>query len=346
VRSCYGDDELYTALAERAIARWRDWNTEFGESLYHEVGVMFLRQAEMQPGNFEYESFRLLSERKHKVEKITSARLRERFPAWNAERFQDGFYDPEGGYAESGRVVSALLKRAASFGVAVREKSQFSHLDETDNGAKGAVLGDGTRLKADKVIIAAGAWTPHLLPFTNSFLRSTGHPLFHLKPNDPQPFAPERFPMFGGDITSTGYYGFPIGREGVVKIGRHGPGREMSPALAERVVSPEEEAGLREFVGWAFPALADAPIVQSRLCFYCDTHDGDFWIAEDPDRAGLIIAAGDSGHGFKFAPVLGEIIADAVEGKKNALLERFRWRPEIRSGLSKEAARFAGENGT
>src|SRR5438445_8143966 len=84
VRSCYGGDELYTALAERAVSRWREWNNEFDTTLYHEVGVMFLRQAEMQPGTFEYESFRLLSERKHKVERITPERLRQKFPAWNA----------------------------------------------------------------------------------------------------------------------------------------------------------------------------------------------------------------------------------------------------------------------
>jgi glycine/D-amino acid oxidase-like deaminating enzyme len=73
---------------------------------------------------------------------------------------------------------------------------------------------------------------------------------------------------------------------------------------------------------------------------YCDTHDGDFWIAPDPERPGLVVVTGDSGHGFKFAPVLGEIIADAVESKTNPFLEKFRWRPEVRAGAGKEAARF------
>jgi glycine/D-amino acid oxidase-like deaminating enzyme len=76
---------------------------------------------------------------------------------------------------------------------------------------------------------------------------------------------------------------------------------------------------------------------------YCDTSDGHFWIARDPKREGLVIAAGDCGHGFKFAPVLGEIIADAVEGKSNPLLQKFRWRPEVKSGEQKEAARFRPE---
>jgi glycine/D-amino acid oxidase-like deaminating enzyme len=113
----------------------------------------------------------------------------------------------------------------------------------------------------------------------------------------------------------------------------------MSPDSSQRCVTQEEENRLRNFLAPRLPALADAPIVYTRLCMYCDTHDGDFWIASDPERAGLVIAAGDNGHGFKFAPVLGELIADAAEGKANPLLEKFRWRPEVRAGSSKEAAR-------
>ena len=141
------------------------------------------------------------------------------------------------------------------------------------------------------------------------------------------------------------YYGFPIGREGVVKIGSHGIGREMSPDSPERLVTAEEESKLRDFVSATFPTLSNAPIVFTRLCLYCDTHDGNFWIAPDPERAGLVIAAGDSGHGFKFAPVLGEVVADVVEGKDNPLAEKFRWRPEVRAGESKEAARFVPSDG-
>jgi sarcosine oxidase/L-pipecolate oxidase len=75
---------------------------------------------------------------------------------------------------------------------------------------------------------------------------------------------------------------------------------------------------------------------------YCETHDGHFWIARDPDRKGLVIAAGDCGHGFKFAPVLGEIIGDAVEEKPNPILKKFRWRPEVVAGTATDAARFQG----
>ena len=340
VRAAYGANEEYTALAERSIKLWREWNKEFGVEPYHEVGVMFVRQREMKPGDFEYESFKILKQRGHKVERMNSARLWKRFPAWNPGLYRDGVLELEAGYAESDRVVATLIERAKSLGVELREGVRFCELDQSDDRVKGIVMEDRQRILGDLVVMAVGAWTPYLLPFTKKFFRASGQPVFHLKPSRPDLFAPERFPVFGADISTTGYYGFPPNREGVVKIANHGPGREMSPDSPDRTVTPQEEKNLREFLSSTFPALANASIVYSRVCMYCDTNDGHFWIAPDPQRPGLTIAAGDSGHGFKFAPVLGEIIADAVEGKSNPLLQTFRWRPEVRAGEQKEAARF------
>ena len=340
VRAAYGANEEYTALAERSIKLWREWNKEFGVEPYHEVGVMFVRQREMKPGDFEYESFKILKQRGHKVERMNSARLWKRFPAWNPGLYRDGVLELEAGYAESDRVVATLIERAKSLGVELREGVRFCELDQGDDRVKGIVMEDRQRILGDLVVMAVGAWTPYLLPFTKKFFRASGQPVFHLKPSRPDLFAPERFPVFGADISTTGYYGFPLNREGVVKIANHGPGRKMSPDSPDRSVTPQEEKNLREFLSATFPALANASIVYSRVCMYCDTNDGHFWIAPDPQRPGLTIAAGDSGHGFKFAPVLGEIIADAVEGKSNPLLQTFRWRPEVRAGEQKEAARF------
>jgi len=342
VRTAYGADEDYTALAEQSREIWRQWNVQFGVELYHEIGFLFLRQRSIQPGDFEYESFKLLERRGHRIERISSKQLRERYPAFNAERYPDGFLDLEAGYAESGRVVAALIQRAKSLGVELRENAKFRELDEAGDRAKGILLENGEKIAADTVVMAVGAWTPYALPFTRNFFRASGQPVFHLKPEKPELFTPERFPIFGADISTTGYYGFPLNRDGVVKIANHGCGREMSPDSPERAVTKEEENKMRQFLSDSFPGLADAPIVFTRICLYCDTHDGNFWIAPDPERPELIIAAGDCGHGFKFAPVLGEIIADAVEGKSNPLLEKFRWRPEVKAGETKEAARFRG----
>jgi glycine/D-amino acid oxidase-like deaminating enzyme len=342
VRAAYGADEEYTELAERSIKLWRKWNEEFGVELYHEVGVMFVRRREMKPGDFEYESFKKLQERGHKIERMNSAELWKRFPAWNPELFRDGVLEVEAGYAESGRAVARLVQHAESIGVELRSGSRFAHLDERDHRIQGIVLEDGERIAADRVVMAVGAWTPYLLPFTKTLFRATGQPVFHLKPRQPELFASAKFPVFGADITTTGYYGFPLDRDGIVKIANHGSGRAMSPDSSQRAVTSEEEENLREFLSWAFPALAEAPIVYTRVCMYCETHDGDFWIARDPECEELVIAAGDCGHGFKFAPVLGKIIADAVEGKSNPILEKFRWRPAIPVGTGTDVARLRG----
>ena len=340
VRRAYGADEDYTALADRSIKLWRKWNEEYSVELYHEVGVMFVRGREMKPGDFEHESFKILERRGHKIERMNSARFWKRFPAWNPELYRDGVLELEAGYAESGRVVATLIGRAKSLGIELREGVRFSRLDEGDDRVSGIVLDDGQRIAADSVVVAVGAWTPYLLPFTKKFFRANGQPVFHLKPRQPELFASQRFPVFGADITTTGYYGFPVNRDGVVKIANHGPGREISPESPKRAVTAEDEGNLREFLSSTFPLLADAPIVYSRVCMYCDTHDGHFWIAPDPDRQGLVIAAGDCGHGFKFAPILGEIIADAVEEKPNPMLQKFRWRPEVHAGSRTDVARW------
>jgi glycine/D-amino acid oxidase-like deaminating enzyme len=344
VRAAYGADEIYTELAERAIPIWRKWNAEFGVELYHEVGVMFVCRQEMKRSDFEYESYKILKQRGHKIERMNSVRLWKRFPAWNPELYRDGVLELEAGFAESGRVVAALIGRARSIGIELRDGARFSQLDENDDRLKGIVLDNGQRISGDAVVMAVGAWTPYLLPFTQKFFRASGQPVFHLKPRQPELFEPERFPVFGADISTTGYYGFPLSREGVVKIANHGPGREMSPESSNRLVTPQEEQNLRDFLSSTFPALADAPIVYTRICLYCDTNDGHFWIAPDPERPGLIVATGDSGHGFKFAPVLGEIIADAVEEKAKPLLQKFRWRPEVCAGSGTDVARFHGQN--
>src|SRR5262245_57826565 len=370
VRAAYGADEDYTALAELSIKLWRQWNEQFVARLYHEVGVMFVRRRKMEPGDFEYESLKLLEKRGLNVARMDTPQLWQRFPAWNPELYRDGVLEIEAGYAESGRAVAMLIERAKSVGVELRSGSRFVCLDEGDDRMQGIVLENRngkdvipseveesrrgnaqvvsrdpatslgmTRLAGDFVVMAVGAWTPYLLPFTKKFFRATGQPVFHLQPSKPELFVPERFPVFGAEITTTGYYGFPINRDGVVKIANHGPGREMSPDSPERVVTVDDEKALREFLASTFPSLADAPIVYTRVCMYCDTHDGHFWIGRDPEREGLVVAAGDSGHGFKFAPVLGEIIADAVEGKGNLLLDKFRWRPEVHAETATDAAR-------
>lgn len=346
IRMEYGPDEAYMELAERAREGWLEWNAawraEAQEPLYHETGVLMIRRSPMGEGDYEYESWRLLRKRGHAPQRVGAEAIATRFPAWKSARYVDGFFHAKGGYAESGRVIEALARQAARESVELTPGRKVASLIEKRGRVSGVRDQGGNELPADHVLVAAGVWTGKLVPELSSVIHATGHPVFHLKPRDPGPFRAERFPVFTADIARTGFYGFPLNRDGVVKIGNHGPGIPVDPD-GPRVVPAGEHDRLRAFVHETFPALADAEVVYTRLCLYADTQDEDFWIAKDPDRRGLTVASGDSGHSFKFAPVLGPMIADTVEGRDHPLLAKFRWRPEVRMPHGREAARHHGD---
>ncbi len=340
VRVEYGADEDYTILGEESIEGWRRWNRDLGEELYHETGVLFMRASPLAAGTFEGDSKAVLERRGRPFELVDRERLRRDYPAWNADRYLEGLLDRQGGWVESGAVVARLAARARAEGVVLREGVTFERLVEAGSRVTGVRTTDGETLAADSVVVAAGSWTPHILPELAPVFRSTGQPVFHLRPAAAALFEAARFPIFGADISTTGWYGFPLHPvQGIVKIARHGVGRSMHPESPARVVTQEELADLREFLAGTFPALAGAPVVFTRICLYCDTWDGHFWIARDPSREGLVLSTGGSGHAYKFGPVLGGLTADAVEGKTNRWSGKFRWRPEVRPEKNEEAAR-------
>ncbi|HEY5948715.1 MAG TPA: FAD-dependent oxidoreductase [Kofleriaceae bacterium] len=322
VRMDYGADADYTALGEQALAGWRRWNAAWPRPLFHETGVTFLSRAPMQPGGFEYESYAMLTSRGHALERLDANAIADRFPAWRRGAFVDGYFNPQGGWAESGAVVAALVQQALARGVTL-ERARVTSLDE---------------IEADMIVVCAGSWVPLLVPELAPALRAVGQPVFHLRPSDPARFEAVRFPVFGADISRTGYYGFPVNRDGLVKIANHGVGVTIAPGDDRPAVTDAQEAALREMLRDTFPALADAPIAARRLCVYCDTADEHFWIARDPSRPHVVVATGGSGHAFKFAPVLGDLIAAIAIGDPHPLAHKFRWRPEL-VATGSEAAR-------
>jgi glycine/D-amino acid oxidase-like deaminating enzyme len=180
-------------------------------------------------------------------------------------------------------------------------------------------------LDADRVVVAAGVWSVGLVPELRPLVRVVGQPIFHLLPAEPERWRPPSFLPWACDIARTGWYGFPANADGVVKIANHGPGVPLEPD-APRVVDPAWEERLRAFLRAHLPGLADAPIVARRLCLYTDVFDGDFVIDRSPADDRVLVATGGSGHAFKFAPLLGELVADALEDRADRRLARFRWR--------------------
>jgi glycine/D-amino acid oxidase-like deaminating enzyme len=336
VRMDYGADVFYHELAELALEGWDRWNADWPRPLYHEVGLLVLTRSAMAPGRAEQESLRVLRQRGYEVERVGPAALRQRFPAWVDQ--VDGYFNPRAGWVESTAVVKRLVTLGEEAGVVVRFASVAALLD-SGSRVRGVRTSAGDDLAADRVVVCAGAWTPTLLPWLADRLRATAQPVLYFQAEDPGAFSGPTFPTWTADITSTGWYGFPALPDGRVKIGHHGPGTVVPPDGRGKVADAHVAAA-RAFLRDALPALADARLAGRRVCLYCDTSDGDFLIDAEPGRDGLIVASGGSGHGFKFAPVLGGIVADVVEGRANAWRPRFAWRAAGQRRT--EAMRFSG----
>jgi glycine/D-amino acid oxidase-like deaminating enzyme len=332
VRIDYGTDEDYTALGEHALAGWRSPSWP-GAPHFHETGVTFLARVSL--AGFERDSYEILTRRGHPLVRLDANAISARFPAYKRGTYVDGYFNPVGGWAEASATVRAVANTLAPGTIRAGRVERI-----VDDGA----IIDGDHVRADLVLVCAGSWVPLLVPELAPVLRAVGQPVFHLRPSDPTLFESHQFPVFGADISRTGYYGFPANRDGIVKIANHGTGTRLPPDAdhARREVSAAQEAALRTMLAESFPALVGAPIVDRRLCVYCDTVDEHFWIARHPTRENLAVATGGSGHAFKFAPVLGDLIATIALGEMHPLAHKFRWRTELTSALGLEAARHHG----
>jgi glycine/D-amino acid oxidase-like deaminating enzyme len=257
---------------------------------------------------------------------------------WEASACTDGYLNERAGWAESGEVVAHLLRLGQEAGVRT-QVGAFDSFLENGSRVSGVVTRAGELIGSDWVVVCAGAWTPGLLPHLSDRMWATAQPVVHLGTDVPDDFRGRRFPPWAWDIAGSGWYGFPAMDDGRIKIGHHGRGTRVDPDDAG-VVEEGHVDRLRAFLREAVPPLADAPVVDQRICLYCDSFDGDFFIDRDPDRDGLVVAAGGSGHGFKFAPLLGGLIADVLEGRDNPWAARFRWRTA--GAASTEEARYTG----
>lgn len=327
VRMDYGRDELYAEMMEVGLRGWEVWNTRWARPLYYLDGMLVLTPS-LVAGTFEGDSWETLRRRGRVLQRLDRARLAQDHPAWRG--FDDGYHNPVAGWAESGAVVAQLVQEALAVGVdhvAARVVALDGSTLVTDRGP----------LRFDRVVVAIGAWVGALLPELADRIRTIGQPVLHFRPSDPAAWRPPRFLPWAADIGRTGWYGFPITADGILKVANHGPGTEVDPG-APRVVPAGWEERFRVFFRDHLPELVDAPLVGRRLCLYADSFDGDFWIDEHPDRPGVVVAGGGSGHGFKFAPVLGDLVADVVEGRPHPWRARFAWRS--RGARRTEQARF------
>lgn len=336
IRADYGADEQYTDMMLEAFKGWTQWNAEWERPLYHQTGFLLLKFKKMELGSFEYESKKTLLSRGIEVEALTKELIENRFPEWAEAPVVDGYYNPQAGWAESSAVIKKLAEIAQKEGVQLHEETEVMNLMSNSYAVGGLLTKEGMVHGGDLIIVAAGAWSGHFVPDLNDKIKITGQPVYYFKPQQKYLYEGKKFPVWSADISETGWYGFPVQKNGLLKIAYHGEGEALNPK-GDNEIPPHIYPKLNTFLYRKLPQLEHAKIEKARLCYYCDSWDGDFYISPHPAKKNLIIACGGSGHGFKFAPILGDLIADVAEGIPNRFAEKFKWREK---GVpKKEAAR-------
>ena len=310
VRAGYGRDEIYTRWATASLTGWHWLAKTSGHRLVEESGVLFLG-AHGSPHLDETAAvFRDLGV---EHQRLSAAEVAARFPQLGVIGLGDALYEPRAGAIRARQAVAAAVAVARAHGVEYLT-ARVRPLDETQTTPTVETT-DGTRLEADRYVLAAGPWLAGLLPLAvGGRIRVTRQELLYFGvPAGYARFALDALPVwidFGA-----GFYGIPdLDAHGFkVGIDRHGP--SIEPDTAERIVQREVVAEAREFLARRFPALAAAPVVDARVCQYENTATGDFLIDTHPTWEQVWIVGGGSGHGFKHGPAVGTHVADLLAGR-------------------------------
>lgn len=315
-----GDNDTYVELVERAAAQWRAWERRVDESFYHQVGGLKILDS-FEPGDPMYASVEYLRGMGAEIEVLSPAEARSRFPQFRIADNQTCVYDGWGGYIESGRAVSIMARIAREEGAELRESILVSAVDELSSHVE--VVHGGGRDRFDRVVVAAGCWVGRLLPEIGAGVKVSHQQMLLIVPVEPAAFAHGAMPCWSIDPDGEGWYGFPLLREGYVKISKEPLGDTVDPDIDREGTQDFADLTLA-FLRERIPEMAEGRVAGGRSCLYTATPDDHFMVDWSPGRSRVIVAGGGSGHGFKFGGSIGPVIADALEDKHNPLGDRFR----------------------
>jgi len=311
IRMGYGADELYTRWAARAMPQWRQLETRTKHTLFQKTGVLWL-SGDDDP--YTAQILKLLPREGINCDELSAADLQKRYPQLSLERVQRGILEPDSGVLMARQAVQALVNESVAAGVehfrsCVLPYSGASKLEAIETTA-------GETFFAGSFIFACGSWLPKLFPeLLRDRIRSTRQEVFFLGvPPGVDIFSIPKMPAWLHNNHPDRPYVLPdISNRGVkIAFDRHGP--DFDPDGGVRTVTPEAISALREYLKPNVPLLKDAPIVETRVCQYENTWNGDFLIDRHPTLEKVWLVAGGSGHGFKHGPVVGEYVCDVLLG--------------------------------
>lgn len=314
------EDPAYVPLVERAFELWEELEADHPRQLLYRVGSVDTgpRDGEIFGGSKEAAE---THEIPHEI--LSAAELRDRFPGFDLPADHMALYQPDGGFLYCEQCTVAHVEAAHDEGATVRAREAIEGWEPADAGV--VVRTDRGEYTAEKLVVTAGAWTEKLLPDLAPLLEPERQVLGWFQPNAPETFAPENFPVWVSEFEEGHAYGFPVFDVPGFKLGGFNHLQQTGDA-DELLTEPtrRDEAVLREYVDNYFPDAA-GPTMRLEPCMFTNTPDEHFLLDVHPAYEDVVVGAGFSGHGFKFASVVGEVLSDlAMDGDTDHRIDLFR----------------------
>ncbi len=330
IRQSYFEHPSYVPLVQRAFELWEELQAEHGRDLYYQTGIL-----QAGPGGGALIQGVLASSAEHglPIEHLNVAEARKRWPQFAFDDDMEVVFEQRGGFLLIEHAISAHIEKAQWAGA---ELFVGHTICEVKTGGRCLeVLTDQGTFTADSIVVTAGAWAADLLPELKGHLRILNKPL-HWYTADADLYSNRvGCPVFFFESETGDYYGFPSIDERGLKLARHSGGTEVSnPLELNRSLDEDERSDVAGFLRKHLPQVSDQA-TDHAVCMYTVTSDSHFIIdrAELDDR--IVYAAGLSGHGFKFAAALGELLAKMANGESHGYdLTQFSARPRINTRLS------------
>ena len=309
IRGTYGPRRVYTVLAARSLALWREQERRWKRQLYYPIGVLWLVEDDDQ---YERAALPILKETGLAFEELDGAETARRYPQINCEKVRWAILERDAGYLTARLACEAVL---AGF---LEEGGEYRQLavrpgDVAAGAMRGVTLSDGSVLRADAYVFAAGPWLGRLFPdVIGDLVRPTRQEVFFFgtPPGDTR-FTEEALPVWA-DHGARFMYGIPGNRWRGFKVADDTRGPPFDPTAGERQATSEGLRAAREYLGYRFPGLAGAPLLEARVCQYEQSPDEHFIIDRHPGADTVWFVGGGSGHGFKHGPAVGELVAAHV----------------------------------
>ena len=319
IRLAYAEHPNYVPLLRRAYELWRELEIEAGERLLFVTAGIDAGTSDSATVKGSLESC-AIHDLPHEV--LGAVALAKRYPGYRLAPHMVGVVQPDAGFLLSERCIVAHADSARNSGAEIRIGERV--LRWQSDGAHAVVETDRGTYRAASLIIAAGAWARTLLPELDRLAVPERQVMIWTQPLRPERFRADIFPVFNMEAPEGRFYGFPVWGESGFKLGKyHHRLEQVEPDGMDRHCHPEDEAVLRAGIRRYFPD-ADGRTLAMKTCLFTNSPDEHFIIDLHPQYRHVAIAAGFSGHGFKFCSVVGEIMADlALEGDTRFDIDMF-----------------------